>query len=59
MSIDHSMHSKVTHLASPERFTNRLDIKDLLHDRKELIIVHDGQDYHLRITRNNKLILTK
>ncbi len=36
-----------------------LDIKDLLHEQKQVVIKHDGQDYYLRITRNNKLILTK
>lgn len=27
--------------------------------RQEVVIRHDGQDYRLRITRQNKLILTK
>ncbi len=27
--------------------------------RKEIVIIHDGQLYRLRITRQNKLILTK
>ncbi len=33
--------------------------KDLLGDRKQLIIEHNGDRYTLRITSNNKLILTK
>jgi hemin uptake protein HemP len=31
----------------------------LFGGRKEIVIVHDGEEYRLRITRNNKLILTK
>lgn len=31
----------------------------LLGGGKELVIEHDGQEYHLRLTRNDKLILTK
>ncbi len=31
----------------------------LFAGRKEVVIRHDGHDYRLRITRQNKLILTK
>ncbi len=31
----------------------------LLGGGKELVIEHEGQEYHLRLTRNDKLILTK
>jgi hemin uptake protein HemP len=31
----------------------------LFGERKEIVILHDGEEYRLRITRNNKLILTK
>lgn len=27
--------------------------------RQEIVIRHEGQDYRLRVTRQNKLILTK
>lgn len=37
----------------------RLNLKELLEDSRELIIEHNDQDYILRITRQNKLILTK
>lgn len=30
----------------------------LLGDRSELIIEHDGREYRLRLTQNRKLILT-
>jgi hemin uptake protein HemP len=38
----------------PPRVTSR----ELLGGRPELIIVHDGREYRLRITQNGKLILT-
>jgi hemin uptake protein HemP len=31
----------------------------LFRNSNELVIEHDGQHYRLRITRHNKLILTK
>jgi len=31
----------------------------LFQGRREIIIVHQGQEYRLRITRADKLILTK
>ncbi len=31
----------------------------LLDGSRELVIAHQGQSYHLRLTRNDKLILTK
>lgn len=33
--------------------------KSLFAGCKEVVIHHDGHDYRLRITRQNKLILTK
>lgn len=30
----------------------------LLGDAKELLIVHNGREYRLRLTQNSKLILT-
>ena len=33
--------------------------RSLFGERKEIVILHDGEEYRLRITRNNKLILTK
>lgn len=41
---------------------NRLVVLDsfvLFAGRKDVRIRHDGQNYHLSITRQNKLILTK
>ena len=36
----------------------RIDSRDLFAGGRELVIVHDGRNYHLRITQNGKLILT-
>jgi hemin uptake protein HemP len=32
---------------------------ELFESRQEIIIIHAGEQYRLRITNNNKLILTK
>jgi hemin uptake protein HemP len=37
----------------------RVRSKDLFQDARDLIIVHNEEEYHLRITRLGKLILTK
>jgi hemin uptake protein HemP len=36
----------------------RVTTRELLKGRSELIIVHEGREYRLRITQNGKLILT-
>ena len=37
----------------------RIKAEELFDKKTELIIEHHGEEYHLRITSNNKLILTK
>jgi hemin uptake protein HemP len=37
----------------------RIDVQDLFIGRRELILVHKGAEYLLRVTSNDKLILTK
>ena len=37
----------------------RVRSKDLFQDARDLIIVHNEEEYRLRITRLGKLILTK
>lgn len=37
----------------------RLRSEELFRGRNELIIEHQGQEYRLRLTRNDKLILNK
>lgn len=43
-------------VARPAQRTNSAN---LLAGSRELVIEHAGQEYHLRLTRNDKLILTK
>jgi len=37
----------------------RIDASTLLSASREIILVHNEQEYRLRITSNDKLILTK
>lgn len=37
----------------------RVDSEQILHGSRAVEIDHDGQRYLLRVTRDNKLILTK
>ena len=37
----------------------RVSSQSLLEGGRELVIQHQGSEYHLRLTRNDKLILTK
>lgn len=37
----------------------RVRLADLLQGQRQLIIVHEGEDYRLRITSKGRLILTK
>jgi hemin uptake protein HemP len=43
-------------LKTPE--PNRVTSDVLLGARKELVILHNGREYRLRLTQNGKLILT-
>jgi hemin uptake protein HemP len=36
-----------------------IDVRTLLGPAREAILVHNGEHYRLRVTANNKLILTK
>jgi hemin uptake protein HemP len=38
---------------------SRIDSRDLFVGTREIIIVHGGDHYRLRLTAQNKLILTK
>lgn len=38
---------------------NRIQSMDLFQQEKELIILHNSEEYKLRLTGNGKLILTK
>ena len=39
--------------------SGRIDSRRLMSGANELVIEHAGQEYRLRLTRNDKLILTK
>jgi len=45
-------------IASDRGGVRRIDVRELLGDRRELLIVHAGREYRLRVTSNGKLILT-
>jgi len=36
----------------------RISSQDLLKGQRELVIVHNGREYRLRLTQSGKLILT-
>jgi hemin uptake protein HemP len=37
----------------------RVSSRDIFHGEREIVILHAGSEYRLRITRADKLILTK
>jgi hemin uptake protein HemP len=56
---DNSARSSVVALRPAPTTTRRIESKNLLDGSRELVIEHQGNEYHLRLTRNDKLILTK
>ena len=44
--------------ASNASVMRRVSSRDLLGASGQLVITHDGREYRLRVTQNNKLILT-
>ena len=49
--------AKADHGQEPEKLC-RINSKELLAGRREVVIVHNGREYRLRETQNGKLILT-
>ena len=45
--------------AAEPRLVRRVESAALFERRREVVIVHRGQEYRLRITKSDKLILTK
>ncbi len=37
----------------------RIAVSEILSGRREAILLHGGSEYHLRLTSNGKLLLTK
>jgi hemin uptake protein HemP len=60
-SIDAHRRSPVVPLraAVPADAVRAISSQALLDGARELVIRHQGGEYHLRLTRNDKLILTK
>lgn len=53
--------SRMTSGKTPENLTSaprRVQSEALLGVARELVIVHNGREYRLRMTQNGKLILT-
>lgn len=44
-------------MAPPQR--KRISTADLMQGAREIILLHHGEEYLLRITKSGKLILTK
>jgi hemin uptake protein HemP len=47
---------KPTPAAKPVK---QIAVSDLLNGGREAVLLHDGDEYRLRLTSNGKLILTK
>jgi hemin uptake protein HemP len=43
---------------APVRIPQKVQSKDLVGPGRELVILHNGREYRLRLTQNDKLILT-
>lgn len=48
-----------TSVQRDDRDDLQIDIRAWLGDAREVVLIHAGERYRLRITANNKLILTK
>jgi hemin uptake protein HemP len=56
---DNGGRDKVVPLRAAPVVARRIESTRLLDGSRELVIEHQGNEYHLRLTRNDKLILTK
>ena len=43
---------------APELLPQRIPVEALLGSQREVVILHNGREYKLRLTQNGKLILT-
>jgi hemin uptake protein HemP len=50
---------KQTGKPAPNGGIRRIDLRTILGDDREVIICHRDEDYRLRLTSNDKLLLTK
>jgi hemin uptake protein HemP len=51
--------AEATAVPSPPSAALRVSSRELFRGRRELVIEHQGQEYRLKLTRNDKLILNK
>jgi hemin uptake protein HemP len=58
LSHERSSHTIASRSADAGQ-TPVFDVRDLLGGGREVIILHAGKRYRLRVTANDKLILTK
>lgn len=61
MLVEDNRASRVQPIKTAEHAANapqRVQSEALLGNAKELLIVHNGREYRLRLTQNGKLILT-
>lgn len=49
----------MTPIEKPAPEKRRLPAQEILRGQQEVVIVHAGGEYRLRVTKNGKLILTK
>ena len=49
---------KPQHPVPPSEVLKRVSSESLLGEAKELVIVHNGREYRLRLTQSGKLLLT-
>lgn len=59
LSLQTASRPKVQPVASDAPVRRHVSSQSLLDGARELVIQHQGGEYHLRLTRNDKLILTK
>lgn len=45
--------------ATTQQVPREIEIESLLHGDREIVLLHNGEQYRLRITANDRLILTK
>lgn len=60
--LDHEQHNQPgapSGAQEPRRALPEVDVKTITAGGREAVIVHQGERYRLRITANDKLILTK
>ncbi len=51
--------SVIPELIQTQSRKSRIESSQLMQGNRELLIAHAGEEYRLRLTRNDKLILTK